>query len=178
MRLQLYFIGGVGFFLMMPAAGEIYKCRNYDGDISYSEEPCPKNATAWGIKITQPEPKPKANKKNKESILEALYSKEIFTTNIKTMGRCSGFYFKYPHHFSEEEQELRLSAISALRKISGYYEVSEEAFSQTHNSSMLDTVDVELGQVELTMMKMNCKKQSRQILEFAKPERFIRPQQE
>ena len=174
MRFQLFFTAGFGFFIMMPAVGEIYKCRNCDGDISYSEEPCPKNETEWGIKITQPKPKAK----KRESILAALYNKEIFTTNIKTMGRCSGFYFKYPDHFSDEEQKLRLSAISALRNISGYYEVSEEEFSQTHNSSMLDTVDVDLGQVELTMMKMNCEKQSRQILEYAKPERFVSPQQE
>jgi hypothetical protein len=158
---------------MAPAVGQVYKCRNYDGDISYSEEPCPKNETEWGIKITQPQKK----RKNTESILSAIYNKEMYTTSIKTMGRCSGFYFKYPDQFTPDEQALRTSAISALRKISGYYNMSEEAFSQTHNSSMLDTVDVDLGQVELAMMKINCNKQSNQILEYAKPERFVRPQE-
>ncbi|MBT8440118.1 MAG: hypothetical protein KJO91_10355 [Gammaproteobacteria bacterium] len=55
--------------------------------------------------------------------------------------------------------------------------MSEQEFSQKHNSSMLDTVDVDLGQVELAMMKINCNKQSKQILEFARPELFVRPQE-
>ena len=173
MMLRLFFTACLGLMLMTTSFAQIYKCRNYDGDISYSEEPCPENETEWGVKITQPEKK----RKNTESILSAIYNKEMYMTSIKTMGRCSGFYFKYPDNFSSDEQALRSSAITALRKISGYYNISEEAFSQTHNSSMLDTVDMDLGQVELAMMKMNCNKQSKQILEYAKPELFVRPQQ-
>ncbi|NNJ92516.1 MAG: hypothetical protein HKP55_12650 [Gammaproteobacteria bacterium] len=158
---------------MPPAVGQVYKCRNYDGDISYSEEPCPENETEWGIKITQPQKK----RKNTESILSAIYNKEMYATSIETMGRCSGYYFKYTDNFTPDEQALRTSAITALRKISGYYNMSEQEFSQKHNSSMLDTVDVDLGQVELAMMKINCNKQSKQILEFARPELFVRPQE-
>ena len=172
MRFQIFFISGIGLLIMTPVVGEIYKCRNYDGAISYSEEPCAEKETQWGIKITQPQKK----RKNTESILSALYSNEMYVTSIKTMGRCSGFYFKYQDNFSRDEQALRTSAITALRKISGYYNMSEEEFSQQHNSSMLDTVDVELGQLELATMKVNCNKQSKQILEYARPELYVRPQ--
>ena len=171
MMARFLFIACLGLLIMKPAVGEVYKCRNYDGDISYSEEPCPANETEWGIKITQPQKK----RKKTESILSAIYNKEVYATGIKTMGRCSGFYFKYPDSFTADEQALRTSAIAALRKISGYYNMSEEEFSQEHNSSMLDTVDVDLSQLELAMMKINCNKQSKQILEYARPELFVRP---
>ncbi len=171
--MQLLIIVCICLLAFKSVNAEIFKCRNYDGDISYSEEPCLERETEWGIKISQPQKK----RHTTESILSAIYNNEMYTTSIKTMGRCSGFYFKYPDNFSSEEQALRTSAISALRKISGYYNMSEEEFSQKHNSSMLDTVDVDLGQLELVTMKMNCNKQSKQILEYARPELFVRPEQ-
>jgi hypothetical protein len=170
--MRVFLVIFLWMFLFEPPVAGIFKCRSYDGDISYSEEPCPNDETEWGIKITEP----KKRTREKESILSAIYSREMYATSVKTLGRCSAFHFKYPDNFNDDDQALRTSAIAALRKISGYYKMTEAEFTQMHNSSLLDAVDMELGQSETSMFRVNCNKQFQQILDFAKPERFVAPE--